>query len=197
MKRRARANGFPKRRPQAGTTLIETMIAIAIILICAAGVLGLAALAVTTTENQGHLMARTTEYSQDKMEQLLALAYCDATTDTTQIPSVPTGGTGLAGCPNPPLSPATGTGGIGGSSNPSSPATGYVDYLNSSGAPITGTGGAAPASWAYIRVWQIAAGPGGATQMKQITVTTRVNSAVGGKGITPQSAVTVLKSYPF
>jgi prepilin-type N-terminal cleavage/methylation domain-containing protein len=192
MKRRARTNGLPKHSPQAGSTLIETMIAIAIILICAAGVLGLAALSVTTTENQGHLMARTTEYSQDKMEQLLALAYCDATTDTTKIPSVPTGGTGLAGCPNPPLTPATGTGGIGGSSDPSSPATNYVDYLDSTGTPVTGTGG-----WTYIRVWQIAAGPGGLTQMKQITVTTRVNNSVGSRGLLPQSTVTVLKSYPF
>ena len=30
-----------------------------------------------TTENQGHLAARTTEYAQDKMEQLLVLAYGD------------------------------------------------------------------------------------------------------------------------
>ncbi len=193
MKRRAKTNGLSKRSPQAGSTLIETMFAIAIIFICAAGVLGLAAVGVATTENQGHLKARTTEYSQDKMEQLLSLAYCDISTDTTQIPSVPGGGTGLAGCPW--VIPA-GTG-IGGSSDPSNPAIGYVDYLDDTGTTVTGTGGAAPASWAYIRVWQIAAGPGGVAQTKQITVTTRVSNAVGVQGAIPQSTVTVLKTYPF
>jgi len=196
MIRHVKTGGSRKRSAQAGTTLIETMIAIAIILICAGGVLGLAALAVSTTENQGHLVARTTEYSQDKMEQLLALAYCDAISDTTQMPSVASGGTGLAGCPNPPTNPATGTG-TGGSSDPSNPVTGYVDYLDSTGTPVAGAGGNAPASWAYIRVWQISAGPGGVSKMKQITVTTRVLNQVGIRGELPNSTVTVLKSYPF
>lgn len=175
---------------------METMIAITIMFICAGGVLALAAVALTTTENQGHLMARTAEYSQDKMEQLLALAYCDASTDTTQLPSQPTGGTGLAGCPVPLVSPATGTG-IGGGSDPNAPVTGYVDYLDSTGKLVTGSGGAAPANWFYIRVWQISAGPGGVTQMKQITVTTRVHTEVGSGGTIPQCTVEALKTYPF
>ncbi|HXQ97667.1 MAG TPA: prepilin-type N-terminal cleavage/methylation domain-containing protein [Candidatus Limnocylindrales bacterium] len=181
---------------QAGVTLIETMMAVAIILICAAGVMGLASVAISTTENQGHLMARTAEYAQDKMEQLLALAYCDATTDTTQIPSQPSGGTGLAGCPLPLASPATGTG-IGGSSDPANPIAGYADYLDSSGKLVPSIGGAAPATWFYIRVWKLSAGPNGVTQMKQITVTTQVFQQVGAGGTIPQTAVVALKGYPF
>lgn len=183
-------------RLQAGVTLIETMIAVAMILICAAGVMGLASVAINTTENQGHLMARTAEYAQDKMEQLLALAYCDASTDTTQIPSQPSGGTGLAGCPLPLASPATGTG-TGGSSDPVNPVAGYADYLDSSGKLVASSGGAPPATWFYIRVWKISAGPNGVTQMKQITVTTQVFQQVGGGGTIPQTTVVALKGYPF
>ena len=36
------------------------------------------------------------EYAQDKLEQLLALPYADATSDTRTFPAVGTGGSGLA-----------------------------------------------------------------------------------------------------
>jgi hypothetical protein len=196
MRRQAKMAGLPKCTRQAGSILIETMMAIVVLFICVVGVMVLAAIALTTTENEGHLVARTAEYSQDKMEQLMALAYCDATTDTTQFPAQPSGGTGLAGCPVPLASPATGIG-TGGGSDPSNPVAGYVDYLDSTGKLVTGAGGAEPTSWFYIRVWQVSAGPGGVTQMKKITVTTRVAKGVGSAGTTPQSIVAALKTYPF
>jgi Tfp pilus assembly protein PilV len=195
MRRHAKADGFQTCSSQEGSTLIETMIAIAIILICAVGVLALASTALMTTENQGHLIARTAEYSQDKMEQLLALKYCDYTSDTTQIPTKTSGGTGLAGCPAFDVNNATLSEGNGGSSNPSTTVTGYVDYLDNSGTPVTGPGGAAPATWAYIRVWQIKIAPSNYT--KQITVTTQVRAQVGKIGEPPKATVTVLKTYPF
>jgi len=55
------------RKHQAGLTVMETMIALAMLLIVAAGVMGLAAVAGSTTETQGHLAARTAEYAQDKL----------------------------------------------------------------------------------------------------------------------------------
>ena len=63
-------------------------------------------MAVAKTESEGHLVARVTEYSQDKMEQLLSLAYGDASTDTRVFPAAATGGTGLA---------------VGGSADPTAP----------------------------------------------------------------------------
>lgn len=194
MKRNNKTDGLSQSNENAGTGLLETMIACTIIFICGAAVLMMASVAFSTTENEGHLLARTVEYSQDKVEQLLALAYCDASTDTTQLPSQPSGGTGLAGCPVPVASPATGTG-IGGSSDPSNAVSGYVDYLDATGTLVTGVNGALPATWFYVRVWQISAGPGGVTQTKQITVTTRVKNAAAGA--LPQSSVSVLKTYPF
>ena len=78
-------------------SLIETTVAVAMLLVVMVGLLSMAALATTYTENHGHLEARTTEYAQDKMEQLLALAYNDAISNTVIFPAVTIpAGTGLA-----------------------------------------------------------------------------------------------------
>src|SRR3974377_41918 len=156
---------------QAGLTLIETMISLGVLLVVATGMLGLGAMALTTTENQGPLLPRTAEYAQDKMEQLLALKFCDATSDTTVLPTNLAGGQGLAGCAAPLNINGTG---VGGSSDPAAPAAGFVDYLDSSGNLLTtGSGGAAPNGWRYIRVWQISSANATNT-VKQITVTVKV-----------------------
>src|SRR5215470_4295231 len=184
---------YHSRRPlnsQSGLSLIEALIALAVLLVVAVGVLALGSVALTTTEVQGHLMARTAEYAQDKMEQLLALKFCDATSDTTVLPTNPAGGQGLAGC-SAPLN-INGTG-AGGSSDPNAAAAGYVDYLDNGGnlLPI-GAGGAAPAGWKYIRVWQISSANATNT-VKQITVSVKVGSAPGS-GLLPQSTLTALKT---
>lgn len=180
-----------KRKPQAGLTLLEVVIALAILLIISVNIMTVALLAITTTESKGHLTARTAEYAQDKMEQLLALAFNDTTSDTTAVTSgiittSSTGGTGLA---------------VGGSSNPLAPVAGYVDYLDANGNPVAATG-----QWYYIRVWQVALVAGAPTTVvnsvtvntaKIITVTVRVNSSVGGVAMLPQSTLTTGKSYPF
>jgi hypothetical protein len=197
MKRSNNTRFRKTRNSQAGLTLLETVISLAVLLIVATGILSLGGVALSVTENQGHLMARTAEYAQDKMEQLLALKFCDKDTDTTVLPSNPSGGTGLAGCPVPLVNPATGSGGVGGSSDPNFPAAGYVDYLDNSGNLLpVGTNGGAPAGWKYIRVWQISSANTTNT-VKQISVSVRVSSAVGGTGLLPQSTVTALKAYPF
>ena len=179
------------RKPQAGLTVMETMIALAMLLIVAAGVMGLAAVAVSTTETQGHLAARTAEYAQDKMEQLLALKFCDGVpgTDTTVFPAVVTAtGTGLAGCTN--LTAAIPTATAGGSLSTTAPTAGYVDYLDASGNRVTSTG-----QWEYVRLWQITV-PAGSSGLKQITVLTQAHHSVGNLAV-PQSTVVALKTFPF
>jgi hypothetical protein len=177
------------RKSQAGLTIMETMIALGMLLVVATGVMGLATVAVSTTETQGHLAARTAEYSQDKMEQLLALHFCDGQTDTTQFPALNTGGTGLAGCTN--LAAPTPTATAGGGLSTTAPTASYVDYLDGSGSRVAST-----ATWEYIRVWQITV-PAGSVGMKQITVLTKANRATGGGLTVPQSTVVALKTYPF
>ena len=188
---------------QGGMTLVETMIALAILLIVAAGLMGLAAAALSTTETQGHLAARTAEYAQDKMEQLMALRFCDGGSDgisgtnTTVFPATTNpAGTGLAGCtaatignvpPSPPPTPL-----IGGSINTTAPSAGYVDYLDASGNLV-----GAAANWEYIRVWQISQ-PAGTVGMKQISVRAQVRHSSGSNnGLLPSTTVVALKTFPF
>jgi pilin/secretion family protein with methylation motif len=166
-------------RDERGTTLIEVSIAVAILLVVMAGLLGMAAAATSMTENQGHLSARTTEYAVDKMEQMLELTYGDAQSNTTVFPSINTGGTGLA---------------VGGSSDPSAPVVGYTDYLDQSGnvlctagTPCTAT---PPTDWFYERVWQISTP---SANLKQITVTAIVRQSVA-RAVLSQSTVSAYKT---
>jgi hypothetical protein len=158
---------------ERGTTLIETTVACAILLVVMAGLMGMSSLATSTTENQGHLGARTTEYAVDKMEQLLELTYGDTQSNTTVFPTTATLGKGLT---------------VGGSSDPSAPSVDYTDYLDQSGnvlctvaSPCTAT---PPSSWYYKRVWKVSdcsvAGQCSATaaNLKQITVTAIVKTSI-------------------
>jgi type II secretory pathway pseudopilin PulG len=193
MSREHSTSAFLDRKSQAGLSLLETMIALAILLLVAAGIMGLATIATSTTETQGHLASRTTEYAQDKMEQLLALKFCDGPTngtDTTVFPAVVNaGGTGLAGCNNPGGNPPTAL--SGGSLNPAAPTAGYVDYLDASGNLVAST-----ANWEYIRLWQISV-PAGSSGLKQISVLAQARFTVGKNGQVPQSTVVALKTFPF
>ena len=180
---------------QRGFSLVETMVALCLLLVVTAGVMPLAVLTFRISENHGHLLARATEYAQDKLEQLMSLSYGDVVTDTRVFPAVTTGGTGLT---------------PGGSANTAAPVNGYVDYLTLEGALLASVGGVPPDGWYYQRVWRVeelgAADPArcpvsaSAAQkcLKRITVTTTVRTAAqGGGGITPRSTVTALKTYPF
>jgi hypothetical protein len=178
------------RKSQAGLTVMETMVALAMLLTVATGVMAIAAIAVSTTETQGHLAARTAEYAQDKMEQLLSLKFCDGVTDTTVFPAITNpAGTGLANCTN--LNAPTPTASAGGGANPTAPLAGYADYLDASG-NLVGAG----ANWEYVRVWQISV-PAGSVGLKQITVVTRARRSAGANAVVPQSTVVALKTFPF
>ena len=96
-------------RSDEGSSLVEVLVSAAIMTTLAAGLMAMAGVALTQSENQGHLAARTAEYAQDKMEQLLVLAYGDSTSDTRQYPSTSSGGTGLlAGGRRNPNTPVNG-----------------------------------------------------------------------------------------
>jgi hypothetical protein len=154
------------------------VVALAVLLVIMAGVMTMDGLATNYSENYGHLAARTAEYAQDKMEQLLALTYGDADSDTRVFPSASSGGTGLA---------------EGGSSNPDAPAAGYVDYLDVNGNLLPSTGTTAPAGWYFKRVWAVSVP---STKLKQITVTVTVSLAFG-RMRKPASTMVALKSFPF
>jgi hypothetical protein len=169
------------RRSQAGISLIETMIALAILLIVSIGILAMAAISITTTENQGHLGARTAEYAQDKMEQLLSLSFNDTQTDTSVASFVANSSAGSPGLT------------AGGGTTYGSAVNGYVDYLDASGNPLGG-GSTAPSGWFYVRMWQVT---DVSSTLKQIDVKVWARMGVNGTSYLPQSAVSALKSSPF
>jgi hypothetical protein len=165
------------RNSEAGVSLVETLAASALILIAIAGLGSMGMLGMTSTENDGHLAARCTEYAQDKMEQLLVLAYGDTTSDTRVFPSTNAGGTGLA---------------VGGSSVAAAPAAGYVDYLDQNGNLLPVAAGV-PDNWFYVRVWAVS---NPSVNLKQVTVTATTRSTLG-RYAPPSSTVTALKTFPF
>ena len=179
-------------RGENGTTIIEVLIASALLVTLMAGLMAMSGLAIATTENQGHLAARATEYAQDKMEQLLALDYGDAITDTRTFPAGTSGGTGLA---------------TGGSYNVDSPVALYVDYLDQNGNLCGSTGAAcaapsgvtAPSGWFYERAWKVDDSTTDATlptNLKRITVSSATIRGFGGS-TRASSYLTVLKTNPF
>jgi hypothetical protein len=162
---------------ERGTTLIETAVASGILLVMLAGLLSMGTIATMHTENQGHLAPRTTEYAQDKMEQLLALAYGDSTSNTVVFPATTSGGTGLA---------------VGGSANTATPVNGYVDWLANDGS-LLGGGTSAPSTWFYERVWEVTQP---STGLKQISVAVTVRSSVGRFQLA-KSTLLALKTSEF
>ena len=174
------------RTGERGTSLVEVLVASALLVTLMAGLMSMAALAISTTENQGHLAARTTEYAQDKMEQLMALSYNDTSSDTRVFPATSSGGTGLE---------------AGGSYDVDSPVALYVDYLDEDGNLCGSTGAkciapvgtTAPDKWYYKRVWRVEVV---STNLKQITVASATSRGFGGAA-RATSYLTVLKTSPF
>lgn len=179
-------------RGEQGTTIIEVIIASALLVTLMAGLMAMSSLAIATTENQGHLAARATEYAQDKMEQLLALDYGNAITDTRSFPAGASGGSGLT---------------PGGSFNVDSPTALYVDYLDVNGNLCGSTGAACaapvgatpPSGWFYERAWKIddrTTDGSLPTNLKRIRVASATSRGFGGS-TRATSYLTVLKSNPF
>ena len=79
---------------QRGFSLIETIVALGILAVVAAGVLPLGVIAIKSSETHGHLRVRTTEYAQDKIEQLRPNLKQITVVTRVNVPSQ--GGPGLA-----------------------------------------------------------------------------------------------------
>ncbi len=166
-------------KTQAGVTIIETVVAAAVLLIVTIGLLSLFTLTTGSASGQGEDATRTTEYAQDKMEQLMTLTFNDGATDTTKFPAASTGGTGLGGT----MANSATVGGV----TYGSPATNYVDYLDQTGNLLTSSTGAF-----YTRQWMIQTSSNG--RLKTITVTAWANYRQGNGQPLPSTTVVCIKS---
>src|SRR5262245_35108861 len=126
-----------------GFNLIETMMAMTVLLVGLVAVINVFTISVSQNTNHGEFAMRNTQYAQGKMEQLLTLSLSDSTTNTPVFPPTATGGTGLG--------VGLTAGATKGSVNLASPETGYVDYLDASGKLLANSSG-----WFYKRQWSIA-----------------------------------------
>ncbi|MFN2406670.1 MAG: hypothetical protein ABR594_11490 [Pyrinomonadaceae bacterium] len=173
------ANRKTTSRGERGETLVETMLSSLILGIGILTVVGaLSAVGTKQNWNQGDRGTRTTEYAQDKMEQLLALSFSDAASNTAVYPTQSTGGTGLGGV----MAGSSTSGGV----VAGSPVTGYVDYLNSAGSLQTSSTGAL-----YVRQWSISTNAAG--NLKTITVMARALGSSAGDS-EPSTTLVAMKS---
>jgi Tfp pilus assembly protein PilV len=154
-------------------TLLETLIATVILLVGVLAQASLFGVSVVQNWNQGDRATRTTEFAQDKMEQLMVLNFTDTTTNTAVYPATTVGGTGLT---------------PGGSVPPAAPVAGYVDYLDATGTVQAGAAGAA-----YRRQWSIAVNAAG--NLKTISVVASALTVPGaGAGAAPSTTLVSMQS---
>lgn len=142
------------KKDQKGFTLLEMLVACVILTIATVGVLCVVSFAIARSVGFGDQATRSTEYAQDKMEQLMALEFADTISDVTVYP---TDTSGSMGCPNGlKIGPGSAP-----SIDPANPTPCYVDYADRSGTFSTSSANAV-----YERQWMVQ----GNTTIKTITV---------------------------
>jgi prepilin-type N-terminal cleavage/methylation domain-containing protein len=177
-------DGSPPEK-QRGFTLLETMFATMILLVGVTGLMTLFVVAAVRNTNNGDQATRTTEYAQDKMEQLLALSYTDTTSNVAGFPTTP------SGCTNCGLYSGTGSAGAG---SLTTATTYYSDYIDTTGAVVSTIATNAPPA-AYTRYWFVES-PTALTGMKRISVKVVANLTIGARGVASSlSPTTTLVSF--
>jgi len=164
------------RHAQTGFSLVETLVASAILAVGLVSLAELFAIAIkaNTAARNGSV---TMILAVQKIEQLRSLTWgydtagspiSDRTTDTTVSPERSTGGTGLSPSPSDTLRQNTG---------------GYIDYLDASG-NLLGGGTVPPVGTSYLRRWSIEPVPTDPNDalLLQVLVTRRSDRGVADEG---------------
>jgi hypothetical protein len=165
---------------QAGSTLIEAMIAIVVLMVCVTGILSIFPLSAQQNATIGEEGTRSVEYAQDKMEQLLAVPFTGGEKwDITEgfIDQLNASGTGTGAGGGVPSTTY-------GSIDPANPVAGYVDYCDVNGV-WTGAGNPNTNPAVYARQWSITDDATG--NIKTISVLAYAKSSLGGAKFKPPS----------
>ena len=162
---------------KGGFSLIETMIAMFIMVFALISLAQLMALAIVVNKNQGRDATKATGFAHDKMEELTGLAFTDTLSNLTKDPGAngqyPQNGLGLTASVVNTLPPAA-------------PVANYSDTLDQFGARTT-----IPGSIAFTRQWQIT----NVNAMKQIAVAVTSNKSFrSGNGALPVTVSVTLKT---
>jgi prepilin-type N-terminal cleavage/methylation domain-containing protein len=163
-------------RFDAGFSLIEVMVASAILTVAVLALAQLFALS-TATNMSGRSTTYAAVLAEQKIEELRSLAWgfdsaglpvTDTASDTTKADDSPIGGTGLTPSPAAALQENT---------------PGYVDYVDRNGLKL-GTGKEPPGSAVYTRRWSIEPLPTNPnnTVIIQVLVTRHKNRGDADKG---------------
>jgi Tfp pilus assembly protein PilV len=172
-------------RSQAGSSLLEALFAIVVLMVCVTGILTVFPAAALSNTDSGEVGTRTIEYAQDKMEQLLAIPYdvwnWDITNGSFDTLNTCNCGTGLGNESGAPAAPSKTYGSIVINAEPA----GYTDFLDING-NFTNTNSAA-----YIRQWQISVDATG--NIKTITVIAYARHATGNFKIAPSTKLVAYK----
>jgi Tfp pilus assembly protein PilV len=139
---------------ERGMTLVETMIALLVLLSGLMAMAQVLAFSVLASKTFGRDSTKTTAFARDKMEELGSLPYADVHTNVTVNPPYPTNGVGLT---------------AGGSIPPAAAVDGYHDYLDATGTRITSADAAL-----YTRQWQVLSD---GTNIKKIIVSVTSNKS--------------------
>jgi prepilin-type N-terminal cleavage/methylation domain-containing protein len=155
-----------------GFTLVEVLVALAILSVAVAGSARLFSLAVVTT-SRARTQTSATTLAMQKLDELRALRWAG----TPGSPSLPATDTQTDLTASLPLA-----GGVGLATSPADSLdaneAGYVDYLDRNGQWV-GSGVTPPASAVFVRRWNIAgrAGDEANTLVLQVLVTTAAGAA--------------------
>jgi prepilin-type N-terminal cleavage/methylation domain-containing protein len=178
MGRRAMVRRAIVRRGTRGFTLIEVVIAVAVLVIVLAGVAGVWAMAAASTR-AAREQTLAMQLARDKLEQLAALTWAvqpvggidvlasDVTTNVSRLPAT-TDGSGTRASPSDSLGASRAT---------------YADYLDARGRWLD-AGPSPPAGARFVRRWWLARTGAGSSEMLlfQVLVATVSADAAGPAG---------------
>jgi hypothetical protein len=167
-------------KAESGIGLIETLLALLILIVGLSAVMSLFAVSMTFNHEQGNVGSRASSFAEAKMEELLALTFTDNATDTTVWPPTTAVNTGLCG----ELGQNASCGGV----NPAAPVLNFADYLDFQGKRV-------PANQAFFtRQWQIQMENAATRSLKTVTVRVTAKRRLNGAGTAPFTALISYKA---
>ena len=152
-------------------TLVETMIAAAILGSVIVGIAGLVSQSIKQSKNMGSTMSQATALAAQKVDQLMTMQWCSGVSPAPGCPvlaaPLTAGGSILADIKNPSWA------NVATAANPAD----YVEYLDSAGVPVPGAVSSTDVGVFFTRRWQITDSTATTKLIEAVVVGTGIGSA--------------------